>query len=101
MSECETDIVLWSEHQAALLRRIIAGELVNSAEIDWPNIAEEIESMGRSERRACESHRQRTRAHAEGRSVTLLVRCAALACEGTPPAQRGAGSIYTLNGARS
>jgi hypothetical protein len=31
------------------------GELVNSAELDWPNIDEEIEGVGRSERRACES----------------------------------------------
>ena len=44
--EYETDIALWSEHQAALLRRVAAGELVNSAEVDWPNIAEEIESVG-------------------------------------------------------
>jgi Domain of unknown function DUF29 len=30
--------------------------LVNDAEIDWPNVAEEIEAVGRTERRACESH---------------------------------------------
>ena len=52
----DTDILEWSEHQAALLRRIAAGEIVNSAELDWPNIAEEIKSVGRSETRACESH---------------------------------------------
>ncbi len=46
----EEDITLWSERQAALLRRRAAGELVNEAEVDWTNIAEEIESMGRSER---------------------------------------------------
>ena len=56
MSDYEADILEWSEHQATLLRRIASGELVNSAELDWPNIAEEIESVGRSERRACESH---------------------------------------------
>ena len=50
----ESDILIWSEHQARLLRRIAAGELVNSADLDWPNIAEEIESVGRSELRACE-----------------------------------------------
>jgi hypothetical protein len=48
MSEYDTDVLLWSEHQASLLRRRAAGELVNDAELDWPNIAEEIESLGKS-----------------------------------------------------
>lgn len=52
----DNDILLWSEHQADLLRRRAAGELVNEAELDWPNIAEEIESVGRSELRSVESH---------------------------------------------
>jgi hypothetical protein len=57
MSELyETDILTWSERQAELLRRRAAGELVNDAEIDWPNVAEEIEAVGRTERRSCESH---------------------------------------------
>jgi Domain of unknown function DUF29 len=38
----DTDIALWSEHQADLLRRRAAGQLVNDADLDWPNIAEEI-----------------------------------------------------------
>src|SRR3979490_1166385 len=50
MSGLYDDIVLWSERQGELLRRRAAGELVNEAELDWPNIAEEIESMGRAER---------------------------------------------------
>ena len=33
-----------------------AGERVNDAAIDWPNIAEEIEDVGRSELHAVESH---------------------------------------------
>jgi hypothetical protein len=45
----DEDIVLWSERQGELLRRRAAGELVNEAELDWPHIAEEIESMGRAE----------------------------------------------------
>ena len=45
----ETDVVTWSEQQAALLRRRAAGELINDAELDWPNIAEEIESVGQSQ----------------------------------------------------
>jgi hypothetical protein len=55
MSDYDTDILIWSEHQAALLRRRAAGELVNDAEVDWPNIAEEIGDVGRSELRACRS----------------------------------------------
>jgi len=51
----EEDIVLWSERQSELLRRRAAGELVNEAELDWPNIAEEIESVGNEQRFAVES----------------------------------------------
>jgi hypothetical protein len=41
----DTDILLWSERQRDLLRRVAAGEPVNEAP-DWPNIIEEIESVG-------------------------------------------------------
>jgi hypothetical protein len=51
----EDDIALWSEQQGDLLRRLARGERVNDR-IDWENVAEEIESVGRSERQACESH---------------------------------------------
>jgi hypothetical protein len=33
----------------ALLRRVAADERINDGDLDWPNIAEEIESVGRSE----------------------------------------------------
>ncbi len=59
----DTDIVLWSEHQAALLRRRAAGELVNDAELDWPNIAQEIESVGNEQRHAVESLLMRALIH--------------------------------------
>ncbi len=39
-----------------MLRRRAAGELVNDSALDWPNIAEEIESVGNSERSALRSH---------------------------------------------
>ena len=52
----EDDVLLWSERQGELLRRRAAGELVNEAELDWPNIAEEIESVGRSQLSAVRSH---------------------------------------------
>jgi hypothetical protein len=51
----DEDIVLWSEQQADLLRRRAAGQLVNDAELDWPNIAEEIEAVGNEQRFAVES----------------------------------------------
>jgi hypothetical protein len=56
MTAYDTDVLAWSEQQAGLLRRRAAGELVNDTELDWPNIAEEIESVGRSERTALRSH---------------------------------------------
>ena len=45
----EADILEWSEQQGALLRRIAAGERIDDADLDWPNIAVEIESVGRSQ----------------------------------------------------
>ncbi len=52
MSDYDTDVYAWSQRQGALLRRLAAGERVNDADLDWPNIAEEIETVGRSERGA-------------------------------------------------
>jgi hypothetical protein len=51
----EDDILLWSERQAALLRRLAAGEHVNDRDLDWANLGEEIEAVGRGELRAVES----------------------------------------------
>jgi hypothetical protein len=48
MSDYDTDILTWSERQAALLRRRAAGELINDADLDWSNIAEEIEDVGKN-----------------------------------------------------
>ena len=55
MSDYDTDAVLWSERQADLLRRLAAGERVND-QVDWENVAEEIDSVGRSQRIALSSH---------------------------------------------
>ena len=55
MTDYDTDIVLWSERQSALLRRRAAGALVNDSDLDWTNIAEEIESVGSEQRHAVES----------------------------------------------
>jgi hypothetical protein len=51
----ESDIVLWSERQADLLRRVAAGEKIND-QVDWSNIIDEVETVGRSERAALRSH---------------------------------------------
>jgi Domain of unknown function DUF29 len=51
----EDDILLWSERQADLLRRLVAGERVNDVVPDWPNIIEEIESVGNEQLHAVES----------------------------------------------
>ena len=50
----DDDILLWSERQADLLRRIAAGEPVNERP-DWVNIIEEVESVGREQLHAVES----------------------------------------------
>ena len=51
----ETDILTWSERQAELLRRHVAGERVNDGDLDWPNIIEEVSDVGNSALRACRS----------------------------------------------
>jgi len=48
------DALAWAEQQAGLLRRLAAGERLNET-VDWPNLIEEIEAVGRSELRSCES----------------------------------------------
>jgi hypothetical protein len=47
----DEDFILWTEQQATLLRRRAAGELINDAELDWRNLAEEIEAVGGNTRR--------------------------------------------------
>ncbi len=58
----EHDIATWSEQQSALIRRLASGERVNG--IDWENVAEEIESVGRSEVRAVASLLEQSILHA-------------------------------------
>jgi len=55
MSDYDLDFYAWTQRQGGLLRRLAAGERVNDADLDWPNIAEEIETLGRSERGAVAS----------------------------------------------
>ena len=48
------DVLSWSEHQAALLRRLARGERVN--DVDWEHVVEEIEDVGLSELNAVRSY---------------------------------------------
>jgi hypothetical protein len=59
----ENDILTWSERQAELPRRRATGEPVNDEDIDWLNVAEEIEDLGKSEVRAVRSHIVRALSH--------------------------------------
>lgn len=51
----DLDVLEWSEHQARLLRRHVAGDAGNEAP-DWANIIEEIESVGASQLSAVRGH---------------------------------------------
>src|SRR5580704_19078610 len=50
----DQDLVRWSEEQARALRA--AANTGWNAPIDWENVAEEIESFGRSDRRSLGCH---------------------------------------------
>jgi hypothetical protein len=59
-----TDFVAWSAQQGALLRRIAAGEpLGNDEEVDWGNVIEEIESLGKNDQRDLASRIQTVLEH--------------------------------------
>jgi hypothetical protein len=52
----QKDIVLWSADQARALRAAGAARINTPDPIDWDNVAEEIEALGRSERNALRGH---------------------------------------------
>ena len=58
----ERDALAWAERQAELLRRLAAGERLNEP-VDWPNVIEEVQDVGLSELRACESLLQQAITH--------------------------------------
>ncbi len=49
----DQDVLIWSEQQADLLRRLAAGERVNDS-VDWTNVIEEVQDVGQSQLRSCE-----------------------------------------------
>jgi hypothetical protein len=57
----EEDTAAWSEHQAAALRAAARGS--SNQPLDWENLAEEIESLGRSLRFALRSQISRIIQH--------------------------------------
>ena len=50
----ETDFVAWTERQATLLRTPVTERC--SLALDWENLAEEIETLGRTYRRSLANH---------------------------------------------
>ena len=58
----ERDALAWAEQQAALLRRLAAGERLNEA-VDWSNVIEEVQDVGLSELRACQSLLEQAMVH--------------------------------------
>ncbi|SDA25207.1 protein of unknown function DUF29 [Methylobacterium sp. UNC378MF] len=58
----DDDIVTWAEEQAAALRALAERPELSNA-VDWENVAEEIESKGRSHLRAVEGLLIQTLAH--------------------------------------
>ena len=51
----QEDFVRWSAEQARAIRDAAGARLNTPVPIDWENVAEEIESLGRSERTALRS----------------------------------------------
>jgi hypothetical protein len=57
----ERDILIWSERQAELLRRIANGERVN--DVDWPHVIEEIADVGSAEFNSVQSYLRQAMMH--------------------------------------
>ena len=88
----DQDFVRWTEEQAAALRQAksqsLAGTEGSNLPLDWENLAEEIESLGKSDRRELRSQITRVLRHL-------------LKLEATPTAEPRAGWRATINEART
>jgi Domain of unknown function DUF29 len=80
----DEDFVRWTEEQAAALRQAKGSNLP----LDWENLADEIESLGRSDRRELRSQ------------ITRFLRHL-LKLESSPAAEPRAGWRSTIREARS
>ncbi len=87
MSDYDVDLYAWSQEQSGLLRRLAAGQRVNDTDLDWPNIADEIEAVARSERAAVAS-----------RIATIIEHLVKL--EASPATEPRAGWATTVGRAR-
>jgi Domain of unknown function DUF29 len=58
----DDDIVTWAEQQAAALRELAARPELSNA-VDWENLIEEVETLGRSEWKGVESQLTNALAH--------------------------------------
>ena len=88
----DEDFVRWTEEQAAALRRARsippAGISGSNLPLDWDNLAEEIESLGKSDRRELRSQITRVLRHL-------------LKLEASPAAEPRAGWRATIDEARA
>lgn len=57
----DTDFFSWTQQQADALRAVASG--VKSNIVDWDNVIEEIESLGREQERALASHLRNVLSH--------------------------------------
>src|SRR6516225_10344477 len=82
----DVDFVAWTEQQAAALRAAAHGG--TNQPLDWENLAEEIESLGKSDRRELRSQ------------ITRILRHL-LKLEASPAAEPRAGWRTTIREARA
>lgn len=78
------DFFLWSVEQGRAIREAGAARINAPVPVDWENVAEEIESLGRSQRSTVRSHIFRTIVRTARRAAEGAVERAAL--------YRGAGA---------
>ena len=90
----DTDVLLWSEQQAELLRRRAANQL------DWENLADEIDTVGRNELHAVISHLRLALLHDLKAEAWPLARDVEhWRAEARMQARSGARSLHHLDGA--
>ena len=83
----DVEFVRWTEEQAAALRQAQGSSGGSNLPLDWDNLAEEIESLGKSDRREFRSH------------ITRILRHL-LKLEVSPAARPRAGWRATIDEAR-
>ena len=90
------DFVLWSERQAEALRRMRAGERVN--DLDWDNVIEKVEGLGRSETKAVRTLLVRAIEHLLKQPLGRISGRAGMASRGRRVPARRPGRLDALHG---